>query len=107
PSDGHSLALCDALFAADAMILRDVASRALTFESGSSEIDVAWRNLPHLGLWTRPGAPYLCIEPWAGFNDPIGFCGELEEKPGINVLAAGSEWTAAMTIAPRAVRQSR
>ncbi len=100
PGDGETLALDDALFADDAMILRDIASRSLTFSSGDRHIRVGWDNLPDLGLWTRPGAPYLCIEPWAGFNDPAGFAGELSDKPGIVMLAPGSDWIAAMTLEP-------
>ncbi len=103
PGDGRTLILCDDLFTDDAMILRGIASRSVIFESGDSAIRVAWRNLPDLGLWTKPGAPYLCIEPWAGFNDPAGFDGDFDEKPGIALLAAGASWTASMTIDPRQV----
>lgn len=99
PGDGCSLPLSDSLFAADAMILRDIASRAVTFVSGEQRVRVSSDNLPDLGLWTKPGAPYLCIEPWAGFNDPAGFAGDLSDKPGIVLLAPGSSWTASMTIA--------
>ncbi|MCY7397505.1 MAG: aldose 1-epimerase family protein [Sphingomonas bacterium] len=100
PGDGLTLALDDGLFADDAMILRDVASRGVRFDSGDTSVRVTWDNLPDLGLWTKPGAPYLCIEPWAGFNDLAGFDGDLSEKPGIMMLAPGSSWTASMTIAP-------
>ena len=55
------------------MILRDVASRGVRFDHGAGSVRVAWRNLPDLGLWTKPGAPFLCIEPWAGYSDPAGF----------------------------------
>ena len=100
PGDGCSLPLDDALFADDAMILRGVASRGLRFDAGDRSVRVAWSNLTDLGLWTKPGAPYLCIEPWAGFNDPAGFTGAINEKPGIVTLAPGSSWTASMTIEP-------
>ena len=100
PGDGRTLPLEDALLAEDAMILRDVASRGLWFDAGDGSLRVAWSNLPDLGLWTKPGAPFLCVEPWAGFNDPAEFVGDLEEKPGIVSLAPGSSWTASMTIEP-------
>jgi len=100
PGNGSTLPLNDALFADDAMILRDVASRGLRFDAGASSLRVAWSDLPDLGLWTKLGAPFLCIEPWAGFNDPAGFKGDFGEKPGIVLLAPGSSWTASMTIEP-------
>ena len=39
--------------------------------------------MPHLGIWTKPGAGFLCIEPWQGYASPEDFDGELAEKPGI------------------------
>jgi galactose mutarotase-like enzyme len=98
--DGRVLMLDDDLFAQDAMILREVASREVTLETGGDRVRLAWDNLPSLGLWSRPEAPFLCIEPWAGFNDPHGFDGTLDEKPGIVVLAPGANWTARLSIAP-------
>ncbi len=38
---------------------------------------------PHLGIWTKPGAGFICIEPWQGHADPEGFEGEFIAKPGI------------------------
>ena len=43
-----------------------------------------------LGLWQKPGAAFLCIEPWQGHSDPVGFAGGLRDKPGIVQLAAGA-----------------
>jgi galactose mutarotase-like enzyme len=34
-----------------------------------------------LGVWQKPGAHYLCIEPWAGMADPVDFTGEAWDKP--------------------------
>ena len=42
-----------------------------------------------LGIWTKPGARYLCIEPWHGIADPVGFSGEIWDKPGIDRLSPG------------------
>ena len=101
PGDGHSIALKDQMFADDAMILRGLASRALRFTSSAQDIAVEWEGLPDLGIWTKPGAPFLCIEPWAGYSDPVGFAGSLDEKPGITLLAPSGTWSATMTITPR------
>ena len=46
-------------------------------------------DFPTLGVWTKPGADFICIEPWQGFSDPVGFAGDIRDKPGIFEIAAG------------------
>jgi galactose mutarotase-like enzyme len=46
--------------------------------------------MPSLGIWTKPGARYICIEPWDGMADPAGFSGEIWDKPGIARIAPGA-----------------
>ena len=43
----------------------------------------------HAALWTRPGAPFLCLEAWTGYSDPEGFAGDLFQKPSMRVLQPG------------------
>ncbi|HLZ68011.1 MAG TPA: aldose 1-epimerase family protein [Aliidongia sp.] len=95
PVRGRVLALHDGLFANDAVIMDRPASRALTFGApGGPAIAMDWDGLPHLGIWTKPGAGYLCIEPWQGHASPAGFEGEFKDKPGTVSLAPGTrrEW---------------
>jgi len=40
-------------------------------------------------LWTRPGAPFLCLEAWTGYSDPENFAGELSAKPSMRMLGPG------------------
>jgi len=92
PVQGRVLALRDALFDTDAVILDRPASRALTYGApGGPVIAMDWHDFPHLGLWTKPGASFLCIEPWQGHASPLGFDGEFEDKPGTVSLAPGAK----------------
>lgn len=87
PLQGARLPLSDALFADDAICFLDAASRSLTFaESGGASITMDFPGFPHAALWTRPGAPFLCLEAWTGYSDPEGFDGDLFEKPGMRIL---------------------
>ena len=52
----------------------------------------------YLGVWSKPGAPFICIEPWHGITDPQAYSGEFREKPGIFVLKGGEALTATMNI---------
>ena len=90
PLRGREIALSDALFAADALCFLNPASRSLRFEqSGGTAIKMDFNGFDHVALWTRPGAPFLCLEPWTGYSDPEGFTGDLFAKPSMRVLQAG------------------
>ena len=85
------LPLEPALFASDALCFLNIASQNLVFDNGvGAQLHVALDDFPHVGLWTRPPAPYLCIEPWTGHGDPVDFTGDLFEKPSMRQLAPGA-----------------
>ena len=89
PIRGRVLALHDGLFEDDAIIMDQPRSRSLMFGApGGPGIAMDW-DFPHLGIWTKPGAGYLCIEPWQGHASPAGFDGEFAAKPGTVSLAPG------------------
>jgi galactose mutarotase-like enzyme len=99
PVEGDTLRLDDGLFAEDALIFDNLASRALTFSGpGTARVIVDFAGMPELGLWMKPGANYLCIEPWQGFSDPAGFAGTLDEKPGMVTIAPGDRRSFSMAI---------
>lgn len=90
PVSGRRLVPRDALFTDDALIWMKANSHALTYGAdGGASLDIAFPDTPSLGIWTKPGARYLCIEPWAGHADPHGFTGDIVEKQGIVIIAPG------------------
>ena len=46
----------------------------------------------------KPGASFLCIEPWQGHSDPAGFTGPIDEKPGVVMVAPGERRLFTMSI---------
>jgi galactose mutarotase-like enzyme len=91
PLCGRNLPLSDALFAHDALCFLDCKSRSLTFvDASGASITMEYESFQHAALWTRPGAPFLCLEAWTGYSDPDGFEGDLFEKPGMRVLEPGA-----------------
>jgi galactose mutarotase-like enzyme len=90
PLNGRDLPLGDALFANDAVCFLDCASRSLAFHDASgASIAMEFPDFQHAALWTRPGAPFICLEAWTGYSDPDGFEGDLFDKPSMLVLAPG------------------
>ena len=101
PVEGDTLHLDDDQFAEDALIFDNLASRSLVYQGpGTARVLVDFAGMPELGLWMKPGASFLCIEPWQGFSDPAGFTGTLDEKPGMVMIAPGERrsFTMAITI---------
>jgi len=74
-------------------------SRGVTYRSTHASVRIAFPGMPHLGIWSRPGAGFVCIEPWHGYAAPDGFLGELAEKPGVSNVTPGSAATFSMSIA--------
>lgn len=84
PVEGTTLRLHDGLFTADAVIFDQLASRFVRFHApGTPTLEVSWEGMPQLGLWMKPGAEFLCIEPWHGYASPQGWDGEFADKPGL------------------------
>lgn len=99
PVNGQTLVLDDRLFEADALIFDHLRSRSLRYGAPTGpQLRFDFHDLPILGVWTKPGADYICIEPWQGINDPAGFDGDIFAKPGIVAIAPGSSRTFTMTI---------
>lgn len=99
PLDGRTLHLTDALFEEDALIWSPVASSSVRYGAASGpQLEVAFPDTPSLGIWTKPGAQFVCIEPWHGHADPHGYHGEFRDKPGVFVVPPGGTKRIAMAV---------
>lgn len=101
PVVGNLLIPEAAMFEKDALIWDRLESRALTFAGEGPSLEIAFPDCPNLGIWQKPGAPFLAIEPWHGFNDPQGFAGDFRDKPGVIELAPGGTRTFRMDVTMR------
>ncbi|AQS87930.1 galactose mutarotase [Neoasaia chiangmaiensis NBRC 101099] len=99
PVVGRELALSDALFEDDAVIFKPILSDSVRFVGPKGTgIEVGWQGFPELGVWTKVGAAFLCIEPWHGYATPQGFAGDFAAKPGNIHLRPGKTWEASWTV---------
>lgn len=89
------------LFDDDALIFRGVRSGAVRVRSRATPrtVRVDTGGAPDLGLWAKPGADYVCVEPWWGHDDPADVTGELRDKPGVRALAPDRTFHTAIAIA--------
>ncbi|WP_120717076.1 aldose 1-epimerase family protein [Tsuneonella amylolytica] len=103
PVDGDTLVPRARLFEADALIWTELDSRSLRFGAdGGAWLELEFPDCPHLGIWQKPGAPFLALEPWHGYNDPAGFDGDFRDKPGNMTLAprTSARFLLSITVTP-------
>jgi galactose mutarotase-like enzyme len=100
PLEGDRIPLTEALFAAEALCFLDARSTSWALEApDGARLTMALAGFPHLALWSKPGAPFVCMEAWTGHGDPVGFSGELADKPSMRLLAPGATDSARMSLA--------
>ncbi len=84
-------------FADDAILIEDsqVASVALLDKNQKPVLTVRCPHAQAFGLWApqKPGCPFVCIEPWNGIADTVGFTGDISERELDHCLTAGESYT--------------
>jgi galactose mutarotase-like enzyme len=89
---GRDLPMKTEYFAQDALIFPYLKSRRATLVSSVSDkrVTVDYDGMDVLLLWTKPGAEYLCIEPWTNAPDFADTDMMIEHKPGMLCLLPGA-----------------
>lgn len=82
----------DDMFDRDALIMDgdQVQKVEILHADGTSYVCMETEGFPSFGIWSQPDGPYICLEPWAGRVDDVGFCGEIRDKFGIQKVEAGT-----------------
>lgn len=88
-------------FAVDALVMKNIDFDALTIKhngDGKKNVRVEFPGFSSLLIWTIPGAPYICIEPWCGIPDSTDTDYIFETKEAIEKLAKGESFTRTHTL---------
>lgn len=95
-NDEGLLALNDKTFENDALLIEggQVASVALLDKYGHEVLRVSCPQTDAFGIWApnKPGCPFVCIEPWCGIADYVGFKGDISERDCIHSLEPGDSF---------------
>ena len=94
------LALTRDLFAADALVFKNLQSRMVTIRSTKHDqsLSVEFPHFNYLGLWAKPGADFVCIEPWLGCADSAGEPKDITVKEDIQKAVTGHVFEASYYI---------
>ena len=82
-------------FAVDALVFREIRSRSVTLlhRASGRSIGLDFPGHDTFLLWTKPGAKYICLEPWCGCPNYVDGGEKLEERERILRLAGGARIT--------------
>jgi len=73
------------MFDNDALIFKNLKSRNITLnhkEKGSI-LTLEFEDFNYLGIWAKPGASFICLEPWLGIADSSDSNHDFKNKEGI------------------------
>ena len=88
----NSIYLTENIFKNDAIIMKNLKSNKVTLynkKTNKKVLDFDFTGFPYLALWSKIGAPFVCIEPWFNTADKVDSSGIFKEKE--NILKLESE----------------
>lgn len=90
----NRLPLTPGLFDNDALVFEDSQIHSVSLRSSASACAISLRcdNWPYFGIWSKPGAGFVCLEPWYGIADRTDASGNLAEKQGCMSLSPGESF---------------
>ena len=93
------LPLSYSLFEKDALIFKKLNSKKISIlENTIPILTLECEDFPHLGIWTKKNAPFLCLEPWLGYSDAVTCSGNILEKEAIQIVEVNEVFECQFTI---------
>ena len=93
--NSDTLALDYKYFAIDALVFEDMKARGVILKNRNSgkAFKLSFDGSDYFLLWTKPGAPFICLEAWSGIGDHTDTDKNLKTKEGIITLGRGESYT--------------
>lgn len=90
---GNKILITTSTFDRGALIFKHLQSDNVALRSKNHEhsITMDLRGWEYLGIWAKPRANYVCIEPWNGLASSKWSSHDIWEKEGIRRLAPGKK----------------
>ena len=90
-NETNRIPLQTSIFANDALIFKNLKSKVARLKSDkhNTNIQLNFSDFDYLGIWAKPNANFVCIEPWLGISDSVTSSKIFEDKEGIQQLEGG------------------
>ena len=91
----NAIDLLSNTFEKDAIIMKNIKSNKVTLYNKNTNkrlLEFDFTGFPYLALWSKIGAPFVCIEPWYNTTDRVDANGKFEDKENILKLKPEEEF---------------
>lgn len=86
-------------FSNDAIIMKGLKSNKVSLKNnGKTVLTMDFTGFPYLAVWTKPRAPFICIEPWMTTADNVNGSGVFRQKTDILLLPPKQEYECKYTV---------
>lgn len=88
-------------FQDDAIIMKGIVSDKVSLKSkklGKTLLSFSFPKFPNFAIWSKPEAPFICLEPWYTTADSQDSVGILKEKEGILIVKPKEIFTCAYEV---------
>lgn len=86
-------------FENDAIIMKNIKSRKVYLKTETKNVlSFEFEQFPYLAIWSKPEAPFICIEPWFNTADKVNSNGIFEEKEDLIELKPNQKFEAEYSV---------
>ena len=86
-------------FINDAIIMKGLKSNKISLKNAEKTVlTMDFTGFPYLAVWTKPKAPFICIEPWMTTADNVNGSGVFRQKTDILLLPPKQEYECKYTV---------
>lgn len=89
------ISLDEHTFDNDAIIVKGIQDKKISLKNKRTKktiLTMDFTDWPYLAIWSKSGAPFICIEPWMSTPDSINSSNIFVKKPNMFVLSPKEEF---------------
>lgn len=93
--ENRRISLNEHTFDNDAIIVKGIQNKKISLKNSRTRktvLTMDFNGWPYLGIWSKPGAPFICLEPWMSTADRINSTNVFAKKPDMIILTPGEEF---------------
>ena len=99
--EDRRITITNNIFNNDAIIMKGIKSKKISLKNKKTKeklLTVDFTGFPYLAIWSKPNAPFICIEPWKTTADTVNASGVFRQKGDIILLPPQNEYECKFTV---------